>query len=88
LALLAGCGVLVWSVWSRKPERGFLALVSALWAIYLMCTLFYLPAMEEYRPVKLFCREIEKRISTDNEAGSFGIALPSMVFYLRRPVFE
>jgi 4-amino-4-deoxy-L-arabinose transferase-like glycosyltransferase len=88
IALIAGCGVLIWSNISRKPERGFLALAGALWAIYMMCTLFYLPAMEEYRPIKLFCSQIETQIQAEDEVGSFRIALPSMVFYLRRPIFE
>jgi 4-amino-4-deoxy-L-arabinose transferase-like glycosyltransferase len=88
IALIAGCGVLIWSNISRKPERGFLALAGALWAIYMMCTLFYLPAMEEYRPIKLFCRQIETQMQAEDEVGSFRIALPSMVFYLRRPIFE
>jgi 4-amino-4-deoxy-L-arabinose transferase-like glycosyltransferase len=88
LALIAGCTILVWSIISRKPGRGFIALAGALWTIYMMCALFFLPAMEEYRPVKHFCRQIEMQMGQEDDAGSFRIALPSMVFYLRRPIFE
>jgi 4-amino-4-deoxy-L-arabinose transferase-like glycosyltransferase len=88
LALIAGSALVLWSIITRKPERGFVALAAAVWINFMMCALIYLPAMEEYRPVKLFCRQIDKQMSTEDEAGSFRIALPSMVFYLRRPIFE
>jgi hypothetical protein len=53
-----------------------------------MFPLFYLPASESFRPVKDFCRLIDDQSSGDDEAGFYGTALPSMVYYLRRPVFE
>jgi hypothetical protein len=52
------------------------------------CALVYLPALESYRPIKLFCRHIETRLGIDDEAGYFHTALPSMVYYLRRPIFQ
>jgi hypothetical protein len=79
---------LVWSLTRGKLERCFWILSVSLWAIYMMCTLIYLPALEQYRPIKRFCRLIEARLRADDEAGYFRTALPSMVYYLQRPVFE
>ena len=50
--------------------------------------IIYLPELENYRPVKRFCRAIEARLDAADVTGYFRIALPSMVYYLRRPVFE
>jgi hypothetical protein len=54
----------------------------------MMFPLFYLPAAEPFRPVKDFCRLIEANSRDDDEAGFYSTALPSMVYYLRRPIFE
>jgi 4-amino-4-deoxy-L-arabinose transferase-like glycosyltransferase len=88
LVLIAGCLILVWSIIRRKLEQCFQVLAVVLWTIFMMFALTYLPSMEQYRPVKRFCRLIEKQMSKEDEIGSFRTALPSMVFYLRRPVFE
>ncbi len=54
-----------------------------------MGALFYLPALESHRPVKEFCRIIQSQSFGDAaEAGFFRTALPSMVFYLRHPIFQ
>jgi 4-amino-4-deoxy-L-arabinose transferase-like glycosyltransferase len=88
LVLIAGSTMLAWSLIRRKLARCFLALTFSFWAIYMMCALIYLPALEQYRPIKGFCRLIEARLGGDDEAGYFHTALPSMVFYLRRPIFQ
>jgi len=56
--------------------------------MYMMCAAIYLPALERFRPVKDLCRIIETHLDADDEAGYFHTALPSMVFYLHRPIFE
>jgi 4-amino-4-deoxy-L-arabinose transferase-like glycosyltransferase len=86
--LVGGALYLVWSIRRREHVRSFLALIIPLWAIYLMCGISYLPALESFRPVKRFCQIIEAQSDVDDEAGFFGTALPSMAFYLRRPIFE
>jgi hypothetical protein len=68
--------------------HAFLALSVPLWTIFLMGALFYLPALEAFRPVKQFCLSIEKQSQGNEEAGYFRTALPSMAFYLRRPIFQ
>ena len=54
----------------------------------MMCALIYLPELEQYRPIKRFCRLIETQLDAADETGYFRTALPSMVYYLRRPIFE
>jgi 4-amino-4-deoxy-L-arabinose transferase-like glycosyltransferase len=88
LVLAGGVVLLVWSISRRKHVLCFSALALPLWMIYLMSVLVYLPAIEYYRPVKTFCRIIEAQWAANDEAGFFGTALPSMVYYLRRPIFQ
>jgi 4-amino-4-deoxy-L-arabinose transferase-like glycosyltransferase len=88
LVLIGGAVLLAWSIFRESCLHCFLAASIPLWSIYLMGALFYMPALESFRPVKRFCRVIESQSPGNEDAGSFRIALPSMVFYLRRPVFE
>jgi 4-amino-4-deoxy-L-arabinose transferase-like glycosyltransferase len=88
LALVAGASLFVWSVVRRKLMKCFFVLTALLWVMYMMCVAIYLPALEQYRPVKAFCRIIETQLGAGDEAGYFRTALPSMAFYLRRPIFE
>ncbi len=86
--LLGGFTFLTWSLFRRKLAHGFGALALSLWIIFLISAWIYLPKLEPYRPVKRFCRIIELQRGTGDAAGYFRTALPSMVFYLRRPIFE
>jgi 4-amino-4-deoxy-L-arabinose transferase-like glycosyltransferase len=60
------------------------SLVGIVWCIVL-CTL---PDFERYKPVKPFSDIIRSRASIGAIVGSYKFALPSMVFYLHRPVME
>ncbi len=62
--------------------------VGILWLAFTGFALFYVPPMEQFRPVSQLCRTIQGEILPGNEAGYFGLALPSMAFYLRRPIYE
>ena len=68
----------------------FVSLACSLWAIFLLGSSVYIPALESVRPVKKFCNVIHSQwcIDAGDEAGFFGATLPSMVFYLKHPVFE
>jgi hypothetical protein len=50
--------------------------------------LLSLPNFEKYRPVRALSEVIARQATPDAKVGYFRIASPSMVFYLRRPVFE
>lgn len=86
--LLAVSALFVWSVFRRNLGRCFCVLTAILWIMYVMCVTIYLPALEQYRPVKKLCRLIEAELDADTEAGYFRTALPSMAFYLKRQIFE
>jgi 4-amino-4-deoxy-L-arabinose transferase-like glycosyltransferase len=87
--LFAGAGVLTgYPLLRKKTVPSFSALAVSLWIFYWMVPLFYLPTVEPFRPVKDFCRLIEAQSRAGDEVGFYGTALPSMVYYLRRPIFE
>jgi 4-amino-4-deoxy-L-arabinose transferase-like glycosyltransferase len=88
LLLVAGFILFIRSIFRRKLVQCFSVLLAVLWIMYLMCATIYLPALERFRPVKDLCRIIETQLNAGDEAGYFRTALPSMVFYLRRPIFE
>ncbi len=88
LVLMGGATLLAFGIILKKFVLYVPALAVPLWSVFLMGAVFYVPALESLRPVKSFCRLIEAHSSGDEEAGFFRTALPSMVYYLRRPIFE
>jgi 4-amino-4-deoxy-L-arabinose transferase-like glycosyltransferase len=80
--------VLAWSVVRGKHFECFTTLSVSLLALFICASAVYLPAMEAFRPVKELCQEISLQSQPDDEAGYFRAAVPSMVYYLRRPIFE
>ena len=60
------------------------SLVVICWCIVLCC----LPAFERYKPVRPFAEMIRSRASVGAIVGSYKFALPSMVYYLHRPIME
>jgi hypothetical protein len=61
-----------------------LSLIAANWTF----TLAALPDFERYKPVPEACDLIRARASGEAMVGYYRFASPSMVFYLKRPVFE
>jgi hypothetical protein len=88
LFLVAASALFIRSIFRRNLVQCFSVLLAVLWAMYMLCATIYLPALERFRPVKDLCRIIETQLDADDEAGYFRAALPSMVFYLHRPIFE
>jgi 4-amino-4-deoxy-L-arabinose transferase-like glycosyltransferase len=88
IILLGGIVLIAWGMIRRGQIHCFSALAASLWAIYVVCALLYLPALEAFRPVKSFCQLLDTQLSEGDEAGFYGTALPSMAYYLRRPIFE
>ena len=60
------------------------SLIVMVWCVVL-CTL---PDFERYKPVRPFSDIIRSRASVGAIVGSYKFSLPSMVFYLHRPVME
>ena len=85
---VAGGILLVVNIKRRKTDHCFPAVAVPLWALFLIGALFFIPAFESVRPIKGFCKIIETHWSEGDEFGYFHAAAPSMVYYLRRPIFE
>jgi 4-amino-4-deoxy-L-arabinose transferase-like glycosyltransferase len=81
-AAVAGCVV------RRRLAGAALVLGSACWLMFVLVAGVYLRAVEPYRPVKEMCRSIEALAAPRDEVGYYRATLPSMAFYLRRPIFE
>ena len=47
-----------------------------------------LPDFERFKPVRPFCEMIKSEALADAQVGYYKFAAPSMVYYLRRPIFE
>jgi 4-amino-4-deoxy-L-arabinose transferase-like glycosyltransferase len=88
LLLIASSAALALCVLRRKFTHCFPALAVPLWAVFFFGALFYIPAFESVRPIKGFCKDIEMQWRGNDEAGYFRAAAPSMVYYLRKPIFE
>jgi 4-amino-4-deoxy-L-arabinose transferase-like glycosyltransferase len=86
--LVVGFGLFILETRRRHFGISFASFVAPLWFLYFTCALTCLPVLEQFRPVKKFCAVIENAAGEDYEAGFFNTALPSMVYYLRRPIFE
>lgn len=88
-ALLGGCGAAVIAASARRRVLAATAvlcagLIAAAWLIVLVT----LPDFERYKPVRPFASMIQARASTGAIVGHYGFALPTMVYYLQRPVME
>jgi len=86
LALAAG--VLFWYGGRGRFRRCVVSIIATLWLGFLLAAQAYLPALEKRRPVKEICRIILSVAQPADEIGYYRAAVPSMVFYLRRPVFS
>jgi hypothetical protein len=90
LILMAGGGVMIGCMKKKKYIGCFVALAASLWVIFLSGAVTYIPALESVRPIKVFCQKIETQwcAASGDQAGYFRSSLPSMVFYLKRPIFQ
>lgn len=61
-----------------------LAVIACNWVFVLRT----LPDIERYRPVRALCEVIASEARPDALVGYYRASHPSMVFYLRRPIFE
>ena len=81
------CGWLLWLLRGRlfaSVAAMAAGVVIMIWCI-VICAL---PDFERYKPVRPFSDIIRSRASVGAIVGSYKFSLPSMVFYLHRPVME
>jgi 4-amino-4-deoxy-L-arabinose transferase-like glycosyltransferase len=86
-ALAGGVATLV-SVFRRRTLASVVTVSVSLIVITWCAVLCALPDFERYKPVKPFSSIIRSRASIGAIVGSYKFSLPSMVFYLHRPVME
>jgi 4-amino-4-deoxy-L-arabinose transferase-like glycosyltransferase len=86
--MLGMAGILLWQVSRCRLMRSMMAIAATMWLAFIMASAAYLPALEPLRPVKEICRTIEAEAIAGDEIGYYRAAVPSMVFYLRRPIFS
>jgi len=70
----------------RRPAAAALTLVAAVIAVDWTAVVRVLPEFERYKPVPAFSRELQDRLAPGDVVAHYQVALPSMVFYLRRHV--
>jgi 4-amino-4-deoxy-L-arabinose transferase-like glycosyltransferase len=88
LVLLVCAAFQCWSIRNRRLSHCIAALIVSWWVLLLSVPVAYLPAAESSRPVRSLCADLKPLLSPDDEVGYYRAAAPSMVFYLRRPIFE
>jgi 4-amino-4-deoxy-L-arabinose transferase-like glycosyltransferase len=86
-ALAGGMVALVW-LFRRSLFASVATMASCLVVIAWCIVLCTLPDFERYKPVKPFSHIIRSRASVGAIVGSYKFSLPSMVFYLHRPIME
>jgi len=71
---------------SRRAAAAAVTLLAALVAVNWMFVLRVLPEFERYKPVPAFSAVLRERLAPGDTVAHYQVALPSMVFYLRRHV--
>ena len=87
VATVGGAVAFVWSI-RRQVLASVVTLAGSLVVIVWCVVLCALPDFERYKPVRPFSDVIRARASIGAIVGWYKFALPSMVFYLHRPVME
>lgn len=87
VALIAGALAAGLAAW-RKPFGAFVGLAAAAIAINWIFVVQGLPSFRRYQVVPEMAERIRAEAGANARAGYYKMGLPSLVYYLRRPVFE
>jgi hypothetical protein len=85
IAIVGGAVVTILP-WRRKYVAAVSAVLVVLIAFNWILAVRALPDFERYKPVVPLSRVIEQRAGKDDVIAHFEVALPSMVYYLRRHI--
>ena len=85
LAVAGGLGVAILA-WRRQRAAAVVAVLTVFIAFNWILVLRALPSFERYKPVVPLSRVIERAASAGDAVAHFDVALPSMVFYLKRHI--
>ena len=86
--LLVASFALAWQLIRGNLSGCYGTLSCSIWLLLLLAASIYIPGIEPLRPVKEMCRQIASQSKPEDQVGYYDAALPSMAFYLRRPIFE
>src|SRR6185436_15384899 len=86
-AIVGGLSAAIAAVLNRMPSA-ILATALGVAACNWVFVVRSLPDFERFKPVRTLCEIISSEAGPDALVGYYRTAYPSMVFYLRRPVFE
>ncbi len=86
LAAAVGGLTAVWLAVIRKPRAALLTILAALVTLNWVFVVRVLPSFERYKPVPQLSAIIEQRLAPGDVVAHYNVALPSMVFYLRRHI--
>ena len=87
IAVAGGAQVLI-AAWRRRLQPAALGLAGAVAAMSWVFVLVSLPDFERYKPVAPLVEIIKQHAAPSARIGYYRFAMPSMAFYMRRPVFE
>jgi 4-amino-4-deoxy-L-arabinose transferase-like glycosyltransferase len=87
VVLVGGLSSIVGAI-LRSIRLVTLGLVAALVTVNWIFVIRVLPSFERYKPVPRICEIISERTGPNSSIGYFRFASPSMVFYLKRRIFE
>jgi 4-amino-4-deoxy-L-arabinose transferase-like glycosyltransferase len=87
IALVGGFCGFVW-LFRRQVFASVVTMATSITVMVWCIVLCTLPDFERYKPVRPFSDIIRSRASIGAIVGSYKFSLPSMVFYLHRPVME
>jgi 4-amino-4-deoxy-L-arabinose transferase-like glycosyltransferase len=87
LALTGGIAALALSV-ARRTAGAALTLLAAIVALNWTFVIRVLPEFERYKPVPAFSETLRARLQPGDVVVHYKVSLPSMVFYLRRPIVQ
>ena len=72
--------------WTDRWRAGLLFFLASGVVLNWVLVLRVLPSFEKYKPVPPITRFLETRVTPDDVVAHYSVALPSMVYYLRRHV--
>ena len=90
IALLATIGgvIVIVALARRRAAVAIVAMALTVAAAQWIFVLWTLPDFERYKPIPPLVRTIRAQAGPDARIGYYRFASPSMVFYLREPIFE
>ena len=83
---VAGGAAIALLAWQRRRAAAVVATLAVFVAFNWILALRALPSFEQYKPVVPLSEAIARRASADDIVAHFDVALPSMVYYLRRHI--